>query len=179
MRQNIFETLFGGCVFLIAVFFVIHVVTVAQFSRQSHYQIVAEFPQIDGLSIGDDILMSGIKVGYISDLKLIRNPFRISAILEIRDDVQLWQDAVATVSTVGLFDGKYIALDPGGGEDVLIKPGEKIIYTQGSILLDETLWKMVEIGQRNHQGEASASTLMQEKPKPFEQDIFGSSLGLE
>ena len=177
MRRNIFETFFGGCVFLVAVFFVIHALSVSQFSRPSHYQVLAEFPQIDGLSIGDEILMSGIKVGYVSDLSLITKPYRIRAELQIRDDVQLWQDAVASVSTTGLFGGKYIALDPGGGEDVLIGPGEKIIYTQGAVLLDETLRTMVEIGRKNHQ--KNADDMPAQATEDLDDGSFGLGLGLE
>ncbi len=176
MKRNIFETFFGACVLFIATGFVVHALSVSQYSSPSYYTVKAIFPQIDGLNVGDDILMSGIKVGYVSKLDLVRDPFRVQAEFKIRDQIKLWQDAVATVSTTGLFGGKYIALDPGGGEDVQIKSGQQILYTQGAVLLDETLRTMVEIGRKAHQ--QSAPKVQEESESgSFGSENFG--LGLE
>jgi len=50
----------------------------------------------------------------------------------IRKDVQIFEDAIASIRTEGLIGDKYVSIDPGGLGDPL-KPGDWIIQTQSAV----------------------------------------------
>jgi len=61
---------------------------------------------------------------------------RAEAVLRLAVDSQLElpDDTDARISTDGLLGGSYIALEPGGGFDVIAQDGTgEIIYTRGSV----------------------------------------------
>ena len=66
MHRNTVETIMGGIVFLAAVGFLMVAYDAADLKGNGGYQIAAEFGSTGGLSIGDDVRVSGIKVGRIT-----------------------------------------------------------------------------------------------------------------
>ena len=61
---------------------------------------------------------------------------RAEAVLRLAVDagLELPDDTDARISTDGLLGGAYIALEPGGGFDVIAQDGTgEIVYTRGSV----------------------------------------------
>ena len=96
-----------------------------------------EFGRIDGLLHGSEVRISGIKVGYVNSFSLIENN-NVSINIHIDEPVLIPVDTAAVVETDGLFGSKYIELY-AGGEETFISSGEKIIYAQDSIILDDII----------------------------------------
>jgi phospholipid/cholesterol/gamma-HCH transport system substrate-binding protein len=63
--------------------------------------------------------------------------------LRVRDDVALPKDSVAAIFTEGLLGAKFIALQPGG-DDQDLKSGDRFDYTQGAVMIEELLAKIVD-----------------------------------
>jgi phospholipid/cholesterol/gamma-HCH transport system substrate-binding protein len=101
------------------------------------YVIQASFGKIDGLNIGDDVRLSGIKIGEVSRMRLGPD---FAAIVDLRIDspVGLPTDTSAAIHTDGLFGSKHVVLVPGA-DDHDLKSGGRIDLTQDSVVVTDLL----------------------------------------
>ncbi len=115
------------------------------------YPLVATFNRVDGLVVDDEVRVGGIRVGAVERLSL-DEWFRAVATLRIDSDLRVPTDTAAAIHTDGLFGTKFAVLDPGG-EETLLEPGDRITFTQGSVLVDELLEMIIAEGRaRRNQG---------------------------
>lgn len=105
------------------------------------YRLEAVFQRTDGLSIGADVRVAGLSVGQVTGQRL-DDAFRAHVTLRITGDVDIPMDSAAVIETDGLLGSKYIEIQPGGAEDML-ENGQRIDYTQGSVVIEELLAKIV------------------------------------
>ena len=70
MGGNLVETLMGAVVLAVALVFLVFVYSRADVGTVRGYELVAKFDRIDGLTVGTDVLVSGIKVGTVVDQRL-------------------------------------------------------------------------------------------------------------
>lgn len=133
MKNDIVETIVGGVVITLAVvFFVFAYKTAGVGTASGGYLINAVFGSVDGVSVGTDVRISGIKVGSVADEKLDPETFQATLVLAIAPDIRLPEDSSAKITSEGLLGGNYISLTPGGA-DKMLAAGGTIEYTQGSI----------------------------------------------
>ncbi len=111
-------------------------------SAVSGYEVTARFSAIDGLKLGDDVRLSGIKVGTVVDQVLDPEFFQAIVHMSIKQSIELPEDTTAAVVTEGLLGGKYVAIQPSGA-DALIPPGGEIKMTQSSVNLEGLLGKVI------------------------------------
>ncbi len=92
----------------------------------------AHFDKIDGLAVGGEVKISGIKVGTIVSHDL--DPETFSAVVEmnIEEQYQLPEDTFAKITSEGLLGGNYLVLDPGGS-DIMLEDGDEIFDTLGAV----------------------------------------------
>lgn len=143
MHRSLIETVLGAAVLAVAVFFLIFGYTETNESAVGGYTIKAKFSRVDGVKIGDEIRMFGVRVGSVASLELDPTDYLVQMTMNINHGIKLHSDAFAAINTAGLFSGKFIALDPGGGEDEVLKPGDAIAFVQDSVILDELVEKIV------------------------------------
>jgi phospholipid/cholesterol/gamma-HCH transport system substrate-binding protein len=96
------------------------------------YDIQARLAKVDGLGVGTDVRISGVKVGNISSLSLDTNNFLVLVHMTIHDDVKIPVDSSLTVDSSGILGSQYISINPGGDEKNLASGG-MIDNAQGSI----------------------------------------------
>ena len=132
MQHNLVETLVGAFVIAVSAIFLSYGYSVSDMSPKSGYKLIAEFDRIDGLTVGSDVRMSGIKVGTVIDQELNKQNFYAIVTLSINDDIELPDETSAKITMEGLLGGNYVSLTPGGGFD-LLTDGDEISYTQGSV----------------------------------------------
>jgi phospholipid/cholesterol/gamma-HCH transport system substrate-binding protein len=60
----------------------------------------------------------------------------------VSKNIKLPSDSSASISSDGLFGGKYLSLIPGGNEKIL-KDGDSIKYTTGPLNLESLIAKMM------------------------------------
>jgi phospholipid/cholesterol/gamma-HCH transport system substrate-binding protein len=108
----------------------------------SGYDVSAKFQRVDGLNVGTDVRLSGIKVGTVSALMLDPKTYQATVHLSIKNDVKLPEDSSIMVTSTGLLGNSYLSISPGGSDD-MIAPGGSIQNTQGSVDLMSLIGRFV------------------------------------
>lgn len=132
MKDNLVETLVGAAVLAVAAMFVIYGYSVTETDSSGGYRLSAQFDRVDGLTIGSDVRMSGIKIGTVTSLDLDPQSYYANAEFVIGAGIELPDDTSAKITSEGLLGGNYVSLSPGGSEDML-GADDEILYTQGSV----------------------------------------------
>lgn len=142
MQNSLVETLVGAAVIAVAVIFFGYAYTSTGSGPVSGYEVTAKFDRADGVNVGSDVRLSGIKVGTVSRLGL--DPMTYNAVVTIALDntVQLPDDSSVRITSEGLLGNQYLSIEPGSSPDK-IKPGGEIEYTQGAVDLIGLLGKAV------------------------------------
>jgi phospholipid/cholesterol/gamma-HCH transport system substrate-binding protein len=142
MGGNLVETLIGAVVLAVAAGFLFFAYGRTDVGAVVGYQVTAKFERVDGLNVGSDVRMSGIKVGTVLDQTLDGESFLAVVRLSIDPSIKLPEDSSAEVVSDGLLGSKYMSLVPGGAEDV-IEDGGEILYTQSSVSLEQLIGKFM------------------------------------
>jgi phospholipid/cholesterol/gamma-HCH transport system substrate-binding protein len=140
MQNSFVETLIGAAVLVIAGAFFFYAYNRTDAGTVTGYQLIAKFDRIDGIAIGADIRMSGIKIGTVTGEELDQKTYRALIRMSIRSDIKIPDDSSIRVATVGLLGGSYLSVSPGGNDTSLAAGGEFPV-TQGSIDLVGLLGK--------------------------------------
>ena len=117
------------------------------FNKEKSYsdkiELIANFNNIDGILVGSEVRVSGIKVGQVNKIEIENFKPKISFLLN--RDFLLPDDSSISIQTDGLFGNKYLSIEPGGNSD-FINVGERLMFTEDSILLEELLSQIISIG---------------------------------
>ena len=142
MRRNTLEILMGMVVLGAAGFFMVLVYQAADITSSTGYEIQAEFGTTGGLTVGDDVRLSGIKVGRITEQWL--DPVTFSAVIKMRIDeqVQLPQDSTARITAASLLGGNFLELIPGSSDENMVE-GTTIYDTFDPVSLSDLLGKFI------------------------------------
>jgi phospholipid/cholesterol/gamma-HCH transport system substrate-binding protein len=140
MQNSFVETLIGAAVLVIAGAFFFYAYNRTDAGTVSGYQLIAKFDRIDGISMGSDVRISGIKIGTVTGEELDQKTYRALIRMAIRADVKIPDDSSIRVATVGLLGGAYLSVSPGGN-DTMFASGGEFPVTQGSVDLVGLLGK--------------------------------------
>jgi phospholipid/cholesterol/gamma-HCH transport system substrate-binding protein len=91
----------------------------------SGYPLYAKFAWGQNLKPGQPVLLAGVNVGNVRDVKL-RNDGFLDVILRVNDDVKVPKNAMASVKPVGIFGDAAIALTPKGPSTISFAPGDTV-----------------------------------------------------
>jgi phospholipid/cholesterol/gamma-HCH transport system substrate-binding protein len=141
-RHGVAEVLTGAIVLAVAIGFLAFAVAHSGRTSGSGYPLEARFDHIDGLNVGGDVRIAGVKVGTVTAERIDPKTFSAIVSLTVRDDIALPKDTAAAITSESLLGGKYISLAPGG-DDTDLKPGQMITITQSSVSLEELLGKFI------------------------------------
>lgn len=142
MKRSVIETVLGAVVLFVAAFFLIFSYKTANVKSVSGYELTADFPGIGGLNIGDDVQISGVKIGSIVGVKLDPLTYLAKVKMSIDPSVKIPEDTAAVISSESLLGGRYLALEPGASEEML-PPGGRVPYTQAPQNLEQLLGKFI------------------------------------
>lgn len=132
MSGNLVESLIGAVVLVVAGWFLSFAYERTEKTNVGGYELIAKFDRVDGLNIGSDVRLSGIKVGTVTSQKLDPETYEAIVHLTISDDVLLPTDTAAVITSEGLLGGNYLSMLPGGMEDML-EDGDELEETQDAI----------------------------------------------
>ncbi|KRW97976.1 outer membrane lipid asymmetry maintenance protein MlaD [Paracoccus sp. PXZ] len=107
------------------------------------YELRAAFPNVDGIEVGTDVRVAGLRVGRVSAVDLNPQTYYAEARLRLPDSIRLPSDSAALIQSDGLLGGAYIELQPGGAPDNLA-PGDEIEDVQGAVSLISLMMKFVD-----------------------------------
>jgi len=142
MQNSLVETLIGAAVIAVAALFLSYAYSSTGAGSVSGYEVSAKFNRADGVNVGSDVRLSGIKVGTVSKLALDPMTFNALVTISLDRSVQLPDDSSVRITSEGLLGNQYLSIEPGGSPDK-IKPGGEIEYTQGAVDLMGLLGKAV------------------------------------
>jgi phospholipid/cholesterol/gamma-HCH transport system substrate-binding protein len=107
----------------------------------SGYTVVADFPSVAGLKVGDPVEIAGVKVGRVEALGLSEDD-RARLTLRINDGVKLQEDVIGSVRARGLIGDKFVLITPGAS-DKIISPGGKVRETESPPDIPDLIGKIV------------------------------------
>ena len=142
MQRNTLETLMGAIVLAAATGFVTMVYEAADIQSGGGYEIIAEFGSTGGLSVGDDVRISGIKVGRVTEQSLDPITYSARIAMAIAPDIEIPADSSARITAASLLGGNYLELMPGA-EDEMLAAGAVIYDTRDPVSISDLLGKMV------------------------------------
>lgn len=142
MSGNVVETLIGAVVLVVAGFFLYFSYDKADVGAVEGYSLTAKFDKVDGVKVGSDVMLAGIKVGTVTDESLDTKEYLAVLQISLASNVQLPDDSAIKIASDGLLGGKYLSIDPGGSEDYL-EAGDEIRFTQGAVDLTELIGKAI------------------------------------
>ncbi len=141
--HSFYETLLGGVILVLAAFLLGYSYMKTSYAgSQDGYTVIAKFSRVDGMSVGADVKISGVKVGKIQELALDPKTYLAQAILKVDKDIKIPKDSSAEIVGEGLLGAKYLSISVGNS-DVLLKEGEKIPNTQGSMTIESLISKFM------------------------------------
>lgn len=150
MTESKTEILVGGLVLAVAVGFLVFAGQTTGMTRGAEeYRLNASFRSIDGVSIGTDVRMAGVKIGRVTDISLDPETYRARTVFTVEQGIEVPDDSAVSISSEGLLGGNYVEIQPGGSPFYLAA-GDEIEFTQSSIGLISLLTKFVS-------GESDAS----------------------
>jgi phospholipid/cholesterol/gamma-HCH transport system substrate-binding protein len=104
------------------------------------YEVYALFSNSGGLKTGSSVVIAGVDVGRVKGITLEDYQARVT--LNLPENVNIQEDAIASIKTRGLIGEKYVEITPGGSEKI-ISPGGRIRETQPAVDLEELISNFV------------------------------------
>lgn len=147
MSENTTEVLIGGAVLAIAIGFLVYAgqLTGTGSGRGESYDLTASFRSAEGIILGSDVRLAGVKIGTVSGLSLNVQTYRADVAVSLMHGIEVPEDSTIQVSSEGLLGGNFVEIVPGGSP-VILEPGEEILDTQGAVSLVTLLSKFVSSG---------------------------------
>jgi phospholipid/cholesterol/gamma-HCH transport system substrate-binding protein len=143
MAENRTEVLAGAAVLAVAVGFFFWAGQGAGLGGSGgSYELRASFRSVEGVTVGSDVRLAGVKIGTITDLSLNPVTFFADARIAMKEGIVLPVDSAILISSDGLLGGAFVEVLPGGSPDNLA-PGGEIEDTQGAVSLISLMMKFI------------------------------------
>ena len=113
------------------------------------YTLYAPFNSVSGLHIDNSVEMLGMEIGRVAGFRMDQDKQQAITELHIKKGIKVYGDAIASIKTAGLIGDKYVAIDPGGGGD-LLGNGETITETESPVDIMELVSKYAfgDVGEK-------------------------------
>ncbi|MBK6703182.1 MAG: MCE family protein [Caulobacteraceae bacterium] len=126
------ETILGAVVAVVAVgFFAFAAAQAGQNTTGAGYDLHASFQRVDGVGVGADVRISGVKVGVVRSITLDPSTYDAVLTLTVNNGVHVLDESTARIATDGLLGGAYVSIEPAGMDP--LAAGAEIPNTQGSV----------------------------------------------
>lgn len=105
-----------------------------------NYVIDARFGSIEGLEVAASVEIAGVPVGKVKRIVLEDDEAVVQ--MEIKKEIKITDDTIASIRTKGIIGDKFIKLTPGGSED-LVGDQDTLMDTESAISLEELVSKYI------------------------------------
>jgi phospholipid/cholesterol/gamma-HCH transport system substrate-binding protein len=139
MRESVTEVAVGALVIIVAGSFLAYAAQATGFTRGGgDMTLTASFRSVEGVSVGTDVRLAGVKIGSVTGMELNTQTYRADAVMTLSNDIPIPNDSSAVVASEGLLGGNFIEIVPGGSMDNFAS-GDEIVDTQGAVSLLQLL----------------------------------------
>lgn len=146
MSQDTTEVLVGGVVLAAAITFAVYAGQATGLSGSSSgYELNASFRSLEGVNVGTDVRLAGVKIGTVTNVTLNAETYRADTRFSVLDGIEIPDDSAVVIASEGLLGGNFVEIMPGGSL-FFFAPGEEIEDTQGAVSLISLLVKFVAGG---------------------------------
>lgn len=121
------------------------------------YTVTAKFDSAEGVYIDSPVRLAGVSVGRVTAMDYDSETQRAVLKLAIDPGIELPLDSLAIITSEGMLGGRFIKMDPGGELD-LLQEGDEIEYTQGSVMFEELLAKIIISVEQKRLAQRAAET---------------------
>lgn len=140
--RGIAEVMTGAAVLLVAAGFLGFAVAHSGRTTGTGYELTAKFDHIDGLNVGADVRLAGVKIGTVSNQRIDPATYLAVVTMNVAMGIEVPKDTSAEITSESLLGGKYLSLTPGA-DSVMLKPGQAITITQSAVSLEQLLGKFI------------------------------------
>lgn len=112
------------------------------------YELSARFATIKELKQGDPVRMAGVNIGVVKETRL-KGRFA-EAVLLVRKEVEVANDAVATIAMAGMLGSNYVSLTLGTAEAKPLAPGS-VVRSEDTPDLNTVMSQIGEVGRKVEQ----------------------------
>ncbi len=141
-RQKIIEIWVGALVLMSLVSLMVVAFKVSNFQGwkdRPTYSISALYMNVGGLKARAPVKISGVVVGRVVSIAIDPQTFQARVIMDIYKEFDnLSIDTSGSILTSGLLGDQYVALQPGGDEEML-QDGDQLFLTQSALVLEELI----------------------------------------
>ena len=141
MKDNLLEIIVGSLVLVFAVAFVIFSISITGYQQKGNI-FNAEFGNVGGLKVGDDVMIAGIKVGEVSSNYLNSETYLAVIRLNLDKNIIVPEDSLARISSLSLLGGQYVEIIPGVSDNML-NENDTIYNTRDPVSLTDLLGQAV------------------------------------
>ena len=106
----------------------------------SGYELMAQFSNIGGLKEGSSVVIAGVDIGRVKSIRL--EDYEAEVILVLPQEIEIQEDAIASIKTKGLIGEKFIQITPGGS-DMIMKSGDRIRETEPAVDMEALISNFV------------------------------------
>lgn len=143
MSHNTTEVLVGGAVLAGALAFAIYAGQATGLSANTGgYELNASFRSLEGVGVGTDVRLAGVKIGAVTKVELNPETYRADTRFSVQDGIEVPDDSAVIVASEGLLGGNFVEIVPGGSP-FYFEPDSEIEDTQGAVSLISLLIKFV------------------------------------
>ena len=91
------------------------------------FQVSANFYNISGLQVGNNVRFSGINVGTVDNITIINDStVQVEMVIQKRLNQFIKINSVVSIGSEGIIGDKYIIISQGGTKSTLAKDGQKL-----------------------------------------------------
>ena len=124
-RIGLFESLLSAAVIALGVGFLVFLLWQTGTGSLNSYEMAARLKNADGLKLGTDVRIGGVKVGTIQSLTLNHSTYAVEAKLAIREDIKVPVDSSLAVGS-GMLSSAALTITPGRAKTV-VQPGGVLV----------------------------------------------------
>ena len=89
------------------------------FIGENTYSLYGKFNTVSGLREGNPVNMLGLEIGRVQKFTMDQENQQVVVEFKLNEGIEVFDDAIASIKTEGLIGDKFVAIDPGGGGDLL------------------------------------------------------------
>lgn len=120
---------------------VVSILAVGSFSMGKKYKVYVLFDNASGLTKKAKVKIAGVDIGVLQKVDLQETQARLCLVID--DNIALYQNATASIVSMGIIGTKYIEVHPGNSSLPKIKDGDSIAKSQAASI-EESLGKIVD-----------------------------------
>lgn len=141
-EYSVTEIATGAAVLAAAVGFFFYASDTGGLPQADAYELQAHFRSAEGISVGTEVRLGGVRIGTVTGLSLNPETFLAETTFSVSDSIVLPDDSAIAISSEGLLGGSFVEVIPGGSPFNL-EPGGEILDTQSSVSLITLLLRFV------------------------------------